>query len=261
MSLLTYRFTAGAADMLRTIREKRLLWPGVAALAGFAFLIALGNWQMRRLEWKQGLIGSIAERTHAQPVSLALAEERAALGGDVEYTRVKVEGQLLNDREIHLYALDVENGPGFHVITPLRLADGSLALVNRGYVPNDLKDASKRTAGQLAGDVAVTGLLRHADVQAMFDPANDATRNIWYWRDIDAMAATLGAEAPRVHSYIIDAEASPAAPGGWPKSGVTRLELPNRHLEYALTWYGLAGSLIAVFLAFAVTRWRQSAPH
>jgi surfeit locus 1 family protein len=50
-------------------------------------------------------------------------------------------------------------------------------------------------------------------------------------------------------------------PGGWPKGGVTRLELPNRHLEYALTWYGLAGSLIAVFLAFAVTRWRQSAPH
>lgn len=246
--------------MLRTIRETRLLWPSLAALAGVAFLVALGNWQMCRLDWKQGLIGSIAERQHAAPVTLALAEERAGLGGDVEYTRVKVEGQLLNDREIHLYALDDKYGPGFHVITPLRLAAGTIALVNRGFVPNDLKDSGKRTAGQVAGDVTVTGLLRHGDVQTMFVPANDPARNIWYWRDIDAMATTLGADAPRVHRYVIDAEADPASPGGWPKGGVTRVELPNRHLEYALTWYGLAGALVAVFIAFAVTRWRQTRP-
>jgi surfeit locus 1 family protein len=246
--------------MLRTIRETRLLWPTVAALAGFAFLVALGNWQMRRLDWKQGLIGSIAERTHAAPVTLALAEERAGLGGDVEYTRVKVDGQLLNDREILLYALDDNYGPGFHVITPLRLADGSIALVNRGFVPNDLKDPAKRVAGQLTGDVSFTGLLRAADVQTMFVPANDVAKNIWYWRDIDAMAEALGADAPRVHRYVIDAEANPPAPRGWPKGGVTRLELPNRHLEYALTWYGLAGALVAVYLAFVATRWRQMGP-
>ncbi len=246
--------------MLRAIRETRLLWPALAALAGFAFLVALGNWQMRRLDWKQGLIGSIAERQHAGPVTLALAEERASLGGDVEYTRVKVEGQLLNDREIHLYALDDKYGPGFHVIAPLRLADGTLVLVNRGFVPNDLKDPGKRAAGEVTGEVTFTGLLRRADEQTMFVPANDPGRNIWYWRDIDAMAATLGADAPRVHKYVVDAEAEPAPPGGWPKGGVTRLELPNRHLEYALTWYGLAGTLVAVFIAFAVTRWRQARP-
>ena len=246
--------------MLRAIRENGLLWPTLAAIAGFAFLIALGNWQMRGLDWKQGLIGSIAERQHAAPVTLALAEERASLGGDVEYTRVKVQGQLLNDREIHLYALDEKYGPGFHVITPLRLADGSFALVNRGFVPNDLKDPSKRAAGQVTGELTVTGLLRLADEQTMFVPANDPDRNIWYWRDIDAMAATLGADAPRVHKYVVDAEAEPAPPGGWPKGGVTRLELPNRHLEYALTWYSLAATLVVVFIAFAATRWRQTRP-
>jgi surfeit locus 1 family protein len=246
--------------MLKTIREMRLLWPSLAALAGVAFLVALGNWQMRRLDWKQGLIGSIAERQHAVPVTLALAEERASLGGDVEYTRVKIDGELLNDREIHLYALNDKYGPGFHVITPLRLADGTIALVNRGFVPNDLKDAGKRTGGQVAGEVTITGLLRHGDVQTMFVPANDPARNIWYWRDIDAMSATLGADAPRVHRVVIDAEVDPAPPGGWPMGGVTRVELPNRHLEYALTWYGLAGALVAVFIAFAVTRWRQARP-
>ena len=246
--------------MLRAIRDTRLLWPGLAALAGFVFLVGLGNWQMRRLDWKQGLIGSIAERQHAAPVTLELAEERASLGGDVEYTRVKVEGQLLNDREIHLYALDDKYGPGFHVITPLRLADGSIALVNRGFVPNDLKDPGKRAAGQLTSDVVFTGLLRQANEQTMFVPANDPGRNIWYWRDVDAMAGTLGADATRVHKYVVDAEAEPAPPGGWPKGGVTRLELPNRHLEYALTWYGLAGTLVAVFIAFALARWRQTRP-
>lgn len=246
--------------MLRTIRDKRLLWPALATLLGVAFLISLGNWQMQRRSWKRGLVGSIAERVHAPPVTLALAEERASLGGDVEYTRVKVEGAELNDREIHLYALDDQYGPGFHVITPVRLADGSIVLVNRGYVPNELKDPAKRAPGQIAGDVTVTGLLRVADVQTMFVPDNDAQRNIWYWRDISAMAATLGPDAPRVHQYILDAEANPPAPGGWPKGGVTRLELPNRHLEYALTWYGLAATLVGVFAAFAITRWRQPTP-
>jgi surfeit locus 1 family protein len=94
----------------------------------------------------------------------------------------------------------------------------------------------------------------------MFIPANDAARNIWYWRDIDAMATAMGPDAGRVHRYIVDAEAIPPVPGGWPKGGVTRLELPNRHLEYALTWYGLAAALAGVFLAFAAGRWRQPTP-
>jgi surfeit locus 1 family protein len=242
---------------LRTLHDKHLLWPGFATFAGLSLLISLGTWQMQRLTWKEGLIAAIAERAHAAPVSLATAEQRAARGEDVEYTRVAIAGRFLNDREIHLYALDDAHGPGFHVITPLRLGDGSVVLVNRGYVPNDLKDPDKRAAGQISGDVTLTGLWRRPDAQRMFDPANEPGRNIWYWRDIDAMAAVADADATRVHRYIVDAEADPPAPGGWPKGGTTRLELPNRHLEYALTWYGLAAALVAVFAVFAAGRWRQ----
>jgi surfeit locus 1 family protein len=252
------RYQLVVADVLAALREKRLLWPGIATLVGVAFLVALGNWQMHRLAWKEGLIAAIAERAHAAPVPLKTAEDRAAASEDVEYTRVAVSGQFLNDREIHLYALDETGEPGFDVITPLRLGDGSIVLVNRGFVPNELKDPGRRTAGELSGEVSVTGLLRHPDVHGMFIPANDVARNIWYWRDIDAMAAAAGGgDAPSVHRFIVDAEAAPAPPGGWPKGGVTRLELPNRHLEYALTWYGLAAALVGVFLAFAAGRWRQ----
>jgi len=120
-----------------------------------------------------------------------------------------------------------------------------------------LREPAKREAGQLGGTVDIVGLVRAPEAKRMFVPANDVARNIWYWRDIDAMtAATAGPDAGHVHRFFVDAEATPV-PGGWPKGGVTRLELPNRHLEYALTWYGLAAALAAVFVAFAVTRWRQ----
>jgi len=245
--------------MLRTLREKHLLWPSVAMLAGFVALISLGNWQMQRLAWKNHLVAAIGERAHAAPVSLAVADEAAQRGEDYEYMRVEATGRFLNDREAHLYALDATHGPGFYIITPLKLADGSIVLVNRGFVPNDLKSPNRRPAGQIADEVPIVGLLRAPETQRMFVPANDPGRNIWYWRDIAAMGAAAATDgAARVHPFFIDAEAEPAPPGGWPKGGVTRLELPNRHFEYALTWYGLAAALVAVYAAFALGRWRRT---
>jgi surfeit locus 1 family protein len=243
--------------MLSEIRAKGLIWPAVATLAGVAMLIALGNWQMRRLAWKEGLIAAIAERAHAEPIPLVEVERR---GGDVEYLRVKATGTLLNDRELDFYAFDEQDGVGWHILTPLRLADGSVAFVNRGFVPDELKDAAKRKEGQLAGKVEIVGLARKPETPGAFTPANDAQKNVWYWRDLPAMAAAALADKPRVVPFVIDAELEPRAAGGWPRGGVTRLELPNRHLEYALTWYGLAAALVGVFAAFAATRWRQQRP-
>jgi surfeit locus 1 family protein len=241
--------------MLSTLREKRLLWPGVATLTGVAILIALGNWQIRRLAWKEGLIAAIAERTHAQPVSIADAEHHDE---DIEYLRVKARGKFLNDKELHLYALDEKDGVGWHVLAPLQLTDGAVVFVNRGFVPDELKDAAKRKEGEPDGEVEIVGLVRKPEVAGAFTPANDAGKNVWYWRDLPAMgAAALGSEKARLIPFVIDAELEPRNPGGWPRGGVTRLELPNRHLEYALTWYGLAAALIGVFAAFAATRWRQ----
>ena len=247
--------------MLSEIRAKRLVWPAVMTLIGVAFLIGLGTWQMHRLAWKQGLVGAITERTHASPVPLATVEARAAEGGDPEYARVTVEGRLRNDHELYFYAFDARLGPGYHVLTPLERGDGSVVFVNRGFVPLDRKDPATRAAGQPSGEVAMVGLVRVPQPARLFTPANDPAQNIWYWYDLPAMAAAAlpGGDA-RVVPFIVDAEADPSLPGGLPKGGVTRLELPNRHLEYALTWYGLAAALVAVFAAFALNRWRQPGP-
>ncbi len=84
MSLPSGRPPARAADVLQTLRDKRLLWPGIATLVGVVLLVGLGSWQMRRLAWKQALIAVIAERAHAAPVAVDAAEERAASGEEVE---------------------------------------------------------------------------------------------------------------------------------------------------------------------------------
>ena len=113
--------------MLSALKAKRLIWPAIATLAAIAFLIALGNWQMRRLAWKEGLLAAIAARTHAEPVTLAAAKERAAKGEDLEYLRVEVAGRFLNNKELHLYAFDEQWGPGYQKFLKLFPDDPSAA--------------------------------------------------------------------------------------------------------------------------------------
>ncbi|MFA9549622.1 MAG: SURF1 family protein [Hyphomicrobium sp.] len=244
--------------MLTTLKSKGLLWPAIMAVAGVAILIALGTWQMQRLAWKQGLLADISQRAHGDPVAATRAEQSKRAGADVEYLRVKIGGQFLHDKERHLFAFDSKYGPGYHIFTPLKRADGSIAFVNRGFVPSELRDPAKRDAGQVAGEVEIVGLVRGSEKPRTFTPENNVADNIWHWRDLDGMAVSVfGQEAPRLIPFFIDAEAESRVSGAWPKGGVTRLELPNRHLEYAITWYGLAAALIAVFAAYAVSRWRH----
>lgn len=246
--------------MLATLRAKRLLWPTV--MTGFALpvLIGLGSWQMQRKAWKETLIAAIAERTTAAPVELVSATsatyEDFNLG--FEYMRVKARGRFLNDKERYYYAPEQARGPGYHVYTPFELKDGgAIVFVNRGFVPEALKLPETRAAGQAAGEVEVVGLLRApASKPAMFTPENDVAKNLWYWRDYDGMfKSAFGASDRAKIPVFLDAEGE--AQGGWPKGGVTRVDLPNRHLEYALTWYGLAAALAAVFAVFAAGRLRE----
>lgn len=236
-------------------RTAGLVWPIVLALPALLILLGLGIWQMQRLEWKEGLIAKIAARVDAPPVALAEIEKRT--GDEVEYARVRVRGTFHHDAEQLIWAPDPRQGPGYHVYTPLQLDDGRFMLVNRGYVTEALRSASARPEGQIAGEVAVIGLMREPPQRGMFSPDHDGKTGVWFWRDFDGMArAALGPEAGKAVRLFLDAEAEPANPGGWPQGGTTRLTLPNRHLEYALTWFGLAATLVAVLIAFIISRVR-----
>lgn len=246
--------------LLTRWRSAGLLWPTLAALAGFAVLIGLGTWQMSRKAWKEALLGQIAARTGAPPVLLAEALKRWQAVGDIEYLHVRASGRFRHDRERHVFAVDDRLGPGFHVYTPLETADGQAVLVNRGFVPAPLKEAAQRVAGQVAAEVAVSGLARRPVTRGWFVPQSDPQRNMFYWPDYQGMLGARGEggpkDAPAPVPFFLEADAEPANPGGFPRGGVTRLALPNRHLEYALTWYGLAATLIGVYAAFALSRLR-----
>jgi surfeit locus 1 family protein len=172
-----------------------------------------------------------------------------------------VTGRLLHDKEIHVYAsiLDPKGpagGIGYRVMTPLETADGWYLIVNRGFVPEDRKDPATRADGQLPGEVKITGLVRPADPAGTFTPKKDEARNVWFNRDPAEMAVAMGLPPDRVAPYTVDAAFDPSLPGGLPQGGETVISFPNNHLQYALTWFGLAIALIAVFAVWARGRVR-----
>jgi surfeit locus 1 family protein len=243
-------------------RQAGLVWPTVFALAGLTVLIGLGTWQLQRKAWKDQLIAKIAERVTAPPIRLAGdgQSRTVAESDDLEYLHVAFKGRFHHDKERYLYA-PARSGLGWHVYTPLEIGPARLVWVNRGFVPDARKAPATRAEGQPAGEVEVRGLIRAPARKGLFTPENDAAHNLWYWPEVAAMtqSAFPGALLQAL-PMAIDADAGPAPPGGLPRGGVTRLDLPNRHLEYALTWYGLALTLIGVYSAFAVSRLRASAP-
>lgn len=226
------------------------------ALAGVAILIGLGLWQLQRLHWKEGLIAQIEARTTGEPITLAEAVAIARQGKDPSYYRVRVEGRFHHDREAYLYAIG-DGKPGWHVITPLQTADGDTVLVDRGFVPDELRDPAKREAGQIEEVVGVTGIVRTAETPNLFTPDNEPGANRWFWRDLTGMTQAMFPGGTReVAPFFLEAEKS-AVPGGWPQGGQTRLEIPNSHLQYALTWFALALCLVGVYASFVWSAWRR----
>lgn len=215
---------------------------GVALL----ILISLGTWQVERLHWKEGLIAEIDARRTAAPITVEQAFADIGNGVDVEYRAIALTGRFDHAKERYFLATS-DGAPGFYVYTPLTLADGRIIFINRGFVPDELKDPAKRKAGEIDGDITVKGLAR-AKLTAkpsFMMPDNEPAKNLFFWKDMDAMAASAGLDHAKVLPLFVDA--GPAAnPGGYPVGGVTQIDLPNNHLSYAVTWYGLAVALVVI---------------
>jgi surfeit locus 1 family protein len=242
--------------MSATMRARGLLLFTAFAGAALAVLIGLGVWQLQRLQWKEGLIAEIESRTEAPPVSLAQTVALARTGDDVSYLRVRAEGRFDHDKERYFFT-SVDGNVGWHVITPLTTPTGESVLVDRGFVPDALRDPATRPQGRIEGTVTVIGLARPSEVQGRFVPDNEVERNRWFWRDLPAMARSIfPAGAPNLAPFFLDAEKS-EVPGGWPLGGQTRLDIPNDHLQYAITWFAIAFCLIVIYLIYVRGQWRR----
>jgi surfeit locus 1 family protein len=238
------------------MQQKGLVGLTALMLAGLAVLIGLGVWQLKRLEWKQGLIAQIEARTKGPPITLEDAVALADEGRDPSYYRVRVDGRFHHAKERYLYAVS-EGRVGWHVITPLETKDGDVVLVDRGFVPDELKDPSARALGQVENVVTVTGIVRTPETQTLFTPANEPKVNRWFWRDLAGMTRSMfPAGTIDVAPFFVEADKS-EVPGGWPEGGQTRLEIPNNHLQYAITWFLLAASLLIVYGLYVRSLYRR----
>ena len=240
-------FERGSAGPgVRRFPPLRTVVTGVLVLAALATLVSLGNWQVRRLHWKEGLLSKIASRMHAPVVPLAEVEKLYRAGGDIEYRHVEVSGTFDNTRERHFLAT-FEGASGFFIYTPLITDDGEVLFVNRGFVPYDHKARSTRPESLAKGRRTITGVARVAPAgkPGSMVPDNDVAGNIFYWKDLKMMASSTGLAGPGLVPFFVDADRRPGS-RTLPVGGVTVVNLPNDHLQYAITWYGLAVVLLAV---------------
>jgi surfeit locus 1 family protein len=241
-------------------RFLRLLVPGLVTLIGVAILLGLGFWQLERKGSKERLIARVEARLKQPPVPLGPQADWPALAGKgFEYLRVSLSGRFLHDKEARLNGFISGARPGtttmgFLLLTPLQRPDGSIVIVNRGFVPTELGDPGKRREGLVEGEVTITGLLRAAETPGMFVPPNDPGKNSWFSRQPAEIARAYGLE--RVAPFLVDADATPV-PGGWPKGGNTIIAFKNDHLQYAITWFALALALVIVFGVWARGRLRE----
>ena len=268
--------------MITRLREAHLLWPTVLTLLGLAILFALGNWQMRRLAWKEALIAKVEARAKAAPVSLEAAlgtytgSQMEDTAEAIEFTRVSLTGRFHHDREFHVWSPG-KAGPSWSVVTPLTLSPPlgtpdtrsfNTVLVIRGSVPDAKKVTALRTAGNPDGEVEFVGRVRLSHVGA-FSSVENVAKNEWYELDLASMRKVLAMKSAQVPAagtpphasarlvpFYIEAETATGGPQG-PQPQLNKVNLINRHLEYALTWYGLAITLLGVYLVFAFGRLRQ----
>jgi surfeit locus 1 family protein len=222
------------------------------ALAGVAILIGLGVWQLERKAWKENLIATLNSRLAASPGDLPPRDRWLTLKeNEAEFRRVAFPAEFLGEEALVYTAgsplrPDVK-GPGYWVFTPAQLAGGSIVVVNRGFIPIDRKDPATRTEGAPHGSVDIVGVIRWPEPRGSFTPPDDPKDNVWYLRDPNAIAASKKwlTAAP----FYIDQE-SPVPPGGVPMPGKLEVHLPDNHLEYAITWFGLALALAGVYVAW-----------
>ena len=228
-------------------RFRPTLWASAIAAPAFVVLLGLGTWQVQRLEWKNDLIAAREAALDMPTAALPATDEGL---GEFDYRRVSMSGRFLHDSEFYLVPRVIAGRIGLHVVTPFERREGPIVLVDRGWVPESARAPHTRADGQVEGAVTVTGVARTTSPHNAFTPDNDAQGNQWFWIDVPAMARHAGLTLQPV---FVEAAAA-VAPGALPIGGQTRITLRNNHLGYAITWYGLAAALAAIYTIYHLRR-------
>lgn len=227
----------------------------ISVAIALAILLALGGWQLKRLAWKEDLLTRVAALQSAPARDIAGLLEKVKGGEDLEYGRASVTCPgLATAPYLEVYAVR-DGQAGVRLVSACPLDNGSYGsvLVDRGFVADDIADRPAIDAAALA-PVRVVGVFRAPEKASFVTPPNDVAGNHWYSRDIPAMASRLKADRPAPLFLMAETATNPGFKPLIPAPLPT--EISNRHLEYAMTWFGLAVALVGVYVAMLWRKWK-----
>ena len=220
-----------------------LLWPTFFAIPALIILLMLGTWQVNRLTWKTALIEEFKTRSQAEAIYPAFNDT------PIEFQRVAVTGRFLHDKTIYLTGRTYEGNAGFHVVSAFESTQGDVFLVNRGWVSESYRLPEKRPFSMSTGEMTLDGIIRLSQRQGYFVPDNEPEAGFWFTMKPDEAAAHLNMPEAQ-QGYYIDVVRQPGEELQLPIAAEVKIEVRNSHLNYAVTWYGIALSLIGVYFAY-----------
>ena len=244
----------GAYIQLMNIYFRPLLWPSIFSVIIFAILFSFGTWQVKRLFWKEALIERYTTQSQSNPI-----KNPSKLDSSInEFKSVEFTGSFLHKNEIYITGKTYEGNAGFHVITPFELNNNKIILINRGWVSEGYRNPEKRKFSLVEGQILIKGIIRYPQKKGYFVPENDGKNGFWFTIKPNEIINFLNLTSNKViNNYYIDALRQgekltlPIGVTGKPK-------LRNQHLSYAVTWYGLALSLLFVYFSYHMSSGRLS---
>jgi surfeit locus 1 family protein len=239
------------ADAGRRFRPR--LWPSLWTLFGLVVLVGLGTWQLQRLAWKEDLI----RRAEAQLAETAMPIPLGPLDG-LDFRRLSARGTYLHEAAFAFGLTAFDGQPGARLVTPLRLEDGRVILVDRGWLPQSLLPPNTPPDLKPAGPVTVEGIGRWRGniARGWMAPNDSPAQRRWFNWDIPSLEGALGLQLAPLELVLERSD----GPAGLPRAERVEIDFPNNHLSYALTWYGLAGALLVIYILFSSSKPEASAP-